>query len=132
VLFEHLMFEWEWKMIKLKRIYEEPSTDDGFRVLVERLWPRGMSKERAHIDLWLKDIAPSTELRKWYHHNLTQWDEFQKHYWEELKSKEDLVNMLREKRRQGMVTFVFATRDIEHSGALALKKFIEHVPAKTR
>lgn len=116
-------------MINLKRVYEEVQPDNGYRVLVERLWPRGISKERGHIDLWMRDIAPSSDLRKWYRHDPARWDEFRRRYWDELKGKEDLVNLLREKSRAGTVTFVFASRDIEHSGALALKEYIEHVPA---
>jgi uncharacterized protein YeaO (DUF488 family) len=72
-------------MIQLKRAYEKPSPDDGFRVLVERLWPRGVTKEKAQLDLWLKDVAPSTELRQWYSHDLARWNEFQKRYRAELK-----------------------------------------------
>ena len=116
-------------MFKLKRIYEEPAPEDGLRVLVERLWPRGMSKERAAIALWLREISPSTELRKWYRHDPSRWEEFRRRYWEELEAKKDLVDMLREKDRGKTVTFVFASRDVDHSGAFALKGFMEKLPA---
>jgi uncharacterized protein YeaO (DUF488 family) len=88
-------------MIELKRAYENPSLDDGFRVLVERLWPRGLSKENAQLDLWLKDVAPSPELRQWYGHDPAKWTEFQKRYRAELKEKKYDLNLLKEKSRGG-------------------------------
>lgn len=112
-------------MIKLKRAYEKPSGDDGLRVLVERLWPRGLSKERAAVDLWLKDVAPSTELRKWFGHDPARWEEFQKRYREELRENKDAVQELRRKAKGGTVTLVYAARDEEHNGALVLKKFLQ-------
>lgn len=112
--------------IRLKRAYEKASKDDGSRILVERLWPRGLSKERAAVDLWLKDVAPSTELRKWFNHIPERWDEFQKRYHEELDQKPDVVDELRQKCRHGVVTFVYASHDEEHNGALALKTYLEH------
>jgi uncharacterized protein YeaO (DUF488 family) len=111
-------------MFKLKRAYEAPSSEDGFRVLVERLWPRGISKERAHLDLWLKDVAPSTELRKWFNHDPARWEEFQKRYAAELEEHEDAVPLLKQKAREGTVTLVYAAHDEEHNGALALKHFL--------
>ena len=113
-------------MFKLKRVYDEPSPDDGFRVLVERLWPRGVSKERAGLDLWLKDVAPSPELRKWFNHDPARWKEFQKRYTAELKGKEGAVHVLREKAKSGNVTLVYAAHDEEHNGALVVKRFLEH------
>ncbi len=115
-------------MIKLKRIYEEPLEGDGFRILVERLWPRGLTKERAAINLWLKDIAPSPELRKWFGHDTEKWEEFRKRYWRELKNKQDLIQFLRQKSKEETITFVYAARDEEHNGATALKKFLEISP----
>jgi uncharacterized protein YeaO (DUF488 family) len=112
-------------MIRLKRAYEEPSAQDGFRVLVERLWPRGLSKEAAHLDLWLKEVAPSTELRTWFGHDPARWPEFQQRYRDELADKEDALELLREKRREGTVTLVYAARDEEHNGALVLKSVLE-------
>jgi uncharacterized protein YeaO (DUF488 family) len=112
-------------MIKLKRVYENPSPDDGLRVLVERLWPRGLTKERAAVDLWLKDVAPSPELRKWFGHDPAKWEQFQKRYAAELKEKKDAVNLLKRKSKEGMVTLLYAARDQEHNGALMLKKVLE-------
>jgi uncharacterized protein YeaO (DUF488 family) len=111
-------------MIKLKRVYEESSADDGFRVLVERLWPRGISKEKAALDLWLKDVAPSPELRKWFGHDPARWQEFQQRYAAELQGKKDDLALLRQKSRQGNVTLVYAARDEKHNAALALKRFL--------
>ena len=111
-------------MFQLKRAYEPASPDDGCRVLVERLWPRGVSKERAAIDAWLKDVAPSAELRKWYGHEPERWQEFRRRYWEELRSNREAVNELRAKERGGKVTLIYAAHDQEHSGALALNQFL--------
>jgi uncharacterized protein YeaO (DUF488 family) len=111
-------------MIKLKRVYEKPSREDGERVLVERLWPRGLSKHRAAIDLWLKDVAPSTDLRKWFGHDPARWEQFQKRYRRELEQHKDAVNLLKKKGRQGTITLVYAARDEEHNGALALHEFL--------
>jgi uncharacterized protein YeaO (DUF488 family) len=113
---------------KLKRAYEEPTGEDGFRVLVERLWPRGLSKERAALDLWLKEVAPSPELRKWFAHDPTRWEPFQERYWEELEQKEDEVALLRDKSKEGTVTLVYAAKDEAHNGALALKQFLGRRP----
>jgi uncharacterized protein YeaO (DUF488 family) len=112
-------------MIELKRAYENSSPDDGFRVLVERLWPRGVSKEAARLDLWLKDIAPRTELRKWYSHDLAKWTEFQKRYRAELNENMSDLNLLKEKSRGETVTLVYAARDQEHNSALILKKVLD-------
>jgi len=112
-------------MIKLKRVYEKPSPDDGFRVLVERLWPRGVSKEEARLDMWLKEVAPSPELRKWYSHDQAKWSEFQERYRSELKKHEDLIKQLREKGAADTVTLVYASRDQEHNSARVLKKVLE-------
>lgn len=112
-------------MIRLKRAYEEPARQDGLRLLVERLWPRGVSKEKAAIDLWLKDLAPSTELRKWFSHDPEKWDEFRKRYWSELEQKGDLLVLLKHRTTEGTVTFVFAASDEERNSAVALKEFLE-------
>jgi uncharacterized protein YeaO (DUF488 family) len=111
--------------IRLKRAYEEPSPDDGLRVLVERLWPRGLTKERAAVDLWIKDVAPSPELRRWYSHDLTRWDEFQKRYRAELGRNAEAVEQLRQKCRGATVTFVYAAKDEEHNSALLLKQYLD-------
>jgi uncharacterized protein YeaO (DUF488 family) len=112
-------------MIKLKRVYEEPSSRDGVRVLVERLWPRGLTKKRAAVDLWLKDVAPSPELRKWFGHDPARWEQFQKRYGRELRERKDAIRLLKQKMKEGMVTLVYAARDEEHNGALALKRHLQ-------
>jgi uncharacterized protein YeaO (DUF488 family) len=112
-------------MIQLKRVYEEPSDKDGMRVLVERLWPRGLTKERAAVDLWLKDVAPSPELRKWFGHDPARWEQFQERYQKELRKQEDAVQLLKQKGKEGTVTLVYAARDEEHNGALALRRFLQ-------
>jgi uncharacterized protein YeaO (DUF488 family) len=111
--------------ILLKRAYEEPSEADGRRVLVERLWPRGLNKEKAALDLWLKDLAPSTELRSWFGHDPRKWAEFRKRYRAELEDKGDVITTLREKLKEGPVTFIFAAKDEEHNSAIALKEYLE-------
>jgi len=113
---------------QLKRAYEEPTGEDGFRVLVERLWPRGLSKERAALDLWLKEVAPSPELRKWFAHDPTRWEPFRERYWKELEQKKDEIDLLRAKSEEGTVTLVYAARDEAHNGALALKQFFGRRP----
>lgn len=112
--------------IRLKRAYEDPCRSDGLRILVERLWPRGLSKERAAVDVWLKEIAPSPELRRWFGHDPDKWEEFQKRYWAELDANPEAVAELRGKARKGTVTFVYAARDEQHNGALALKEYLRH------
>ncbi len=112
-------------MFKLKRAYEKPSGDDGTRILVERLWPRGLTKERAAIDLWLKDVAPSPELRQWFGHDPARWQQFQERYRKELRGKKDAVELLKQKSKKGPVTLVYAARDEKHNGALVLKKVLD-------
>ena len=112
-------------MIKVKRAYDDVSDDDGYRILVGRLWPRGVTKERAAIALWLKDVAPSTELREWFGHDPKKWDEFKERYWKELDGKRNDVEIILKKAREGTVTLVFSARDREHNTAQALKQYIE-------
>ena len=119
-------------MLKLMRAYEKPSRDDGLRILVERLWPRGLTKERAAVDLWLKEVAPSPELRKWFGHDPARWEQFQKRYWKELEERKEAVQLLKQKGKHGTVTLVYAARDEEHNGALALKRFLEGRTSATR
>lgn len=116
---------YDWAMFKLKRAYEPPARSDGFRVLVERLWPRGISKDKAALDLWLKDIGPSTELRKWFNHDPAKWVEFRKRYHRELKAHPDLLQLLREKSAAGSVTLVYSSHDQQHNAAVALKGYLE-------
>lgn len=112
-------------MILLKRVYEPATEEDGFRVLVERLWPRGVSKQKAHLDLWLKDIAPSPELRKWYSHDVNKWKEFEQRYRDELKSNRSLLQLRELLDEKETITFVYAARDEEHNSAKALKEYLE-------
>jgi uncharacterized protein YeaO (DUF488 family) len=114
--------------IRLKRAYDTPSDDDGTRILVERLWPRGVSKEKVAIDLWLKEVAPSTQLRKWYGHDPDKWEEFRRHYRAELDAKGEVIDDLKRRLRKGPVTFVFAAKDEEHNSAVVLKEFLERGP----
>lgn len=118
-------------MIQLKRAYEAAAKSDGLRILVERLWPRGVSKEKAAIDLWLKDIAPSAELRKWYGHDPDKWSEFRKRYRAELRANKDVVSQLKQKIAKRTVTFVFAASDTEHNSAVVLKEFLERTRTRT-
>jgi uncharacterized protein YeaO (DUF488 family) len=112
-------------MIQLKRVYEEPSREDGMRILVDRLWPRGLTKARAAVDLWLKEVAPSTELRKWFGHDPAKWKQFQVRYRKELRENKDALALLKEKSKEHTVTLVYGARDEEHNEALVLKKILE-------
>ncbi|HHX36207.1 MAG TPA: DUF488 domain-containing protein [Gammaproteobacteria bacterium] len=108
--------------ITIKRVYEAPSREDGRRILVDRLWPRGLTKEKANVDLWLKEIAPSTELRKWFDHDPSKWNEFKKRYLQELKANNDAVQILREELKKGKVTLVYAAKDEEHNDAVVIQQ----------
>lgn len=109
--------------IHIKRIYDKPQKPDGFRILVDRLWPRGVKKDSAKINLWFKDIAPSTALRQWYGHDLNKWSEFQKRYIKELRDKKVLLDSIL-KSKHKTITLLFAAKDIEHSHALVLQKVL--------
>ena len=114
--------------IKLKRVYEKREKSDGFRILVDRLWPRGLSKEKAKVDLWLKDVAPGHELRRWFGHDPKRWDEFQKRYNKELMKNRELLDGIKEKiNEKGVVTLLFSASDEEHNNAVALKNFLFRV-----
>ena len=110
--------------ILLKRVYETPVKSDGCRVLVDRLWPRGLGKKKARIDLWLKDIAPGTPLRQWFAHEPQKWPEFKKRYFRELAGKSAAVKQLRSLARNGTVTLVFAAKDEKYNNAVALKQYL--------
>ncbi len=112
-------------MFRVKRVYEEPSSDDGERILVERLWPRGLTKERARVDLWLKDIAPSRGLRQWFAHDASKWCEFCDRYERELDINPEVVAELWKLGRESRVTLVYAAHDDKHNSALALKAYLE-------
>jgi uncharacterized protein YeaO (DUF488 family) len=111
--------------VEIKRVYEEPRPADGTRILVDRLWPRGLSKERARVDLWLKDIAPSTELRKWFSHDPNKWTEFQARYRQELKSEADLLDVLKKKAAKGPITLLYGAKDEVHNEAVVLQSLLQ-------
>jgi len=118
--------EKQGSMITLKRVYDEPEPGDGTRVLVDRLWPRGLSKERAHVDLWLKEIAPSSQLRTWFGHDHEKFAEFRRRYEAELASETGQVALtkLRDLAKQKPVTLVFAAHDTEHANAVVLRDLL--------
>lgn len=111
--------------LTVKRIYEPAAKEDGFRVLVDRLWPRGVSKEKARVDLWLKEIAPSHELREWFDHDPAKWKEFQIKYKKELKANDEVLSILKKYVHAGKVTLLYAARDEAHNQAVVLKEFIQ-------
>ena len=113
--------------IRLKRAYEPPAAGDGTRILVDRLWPRGVKKATAAIDMWAKDIAPSTELRQWFGHQTDRWDEFGRRYAAELERKTDLIDELRALARRGPITLVFSARDAAHNDAVVLRNVLLNV-----
>ncbi|MCB1560267.1 MAG: DUF488 domain-containing protein [Xanthomonadales bacterium] len=110
--------------IAIKRVYEQPSDGDGRRILVDRIWPRGVSKSTARIDDWLKEVAPSTELRKWFGHDPERWTEFRRRYRAELKDNEALAE-LRTLAKKGKLTLVYAARDEQHNQAVVLKELLQ-------
>ncbi|WP_207798758.1 DUF488 domain-containing protein [Candidatus Cryosericum terrychapinii] len=113
------------ELIRAKRVYEEYSSDDGTRVLVERLWPRGFTRERLHADSWLREIAPTAELRTWYAHDVVKWPEFMTRYITQLDTQPDLVESLLEIARRGPLTLLYAAKDTEHNSALVLLNYLK-------
>src|SRR5277367_5955467 len=111
--------------IRIKRAYEEADGEDGTRILVDRLWPRGMTKEKARVDLWLKDVAPSTELRKWFAHDAAKWAEFQTRYREELKRNREPLSLLKQEAAKGTITLVYGARDQQHNEAVVLQNLLK-------
>jgi uncharacterized protein YeaO (DUF488 family) len=111
--------------IRIKRAYDRPEADDGVRILVERLWPRGLSKKDAQVDNWLKDAAPSTELRKWFSHDPSKWEEFKRRYYRELDRNPDALNHLLEITQKGDVTFVYSSGEERFNSAHALKEYLD-------
>ena len=111
--------------IKIKRAYELPDDEDGERILVDRLWPRGLTKKKAQIDLWLKEIAPSTELRVWFGHDPEKWKRFRGRYETELRNNSDLVKVLADKAKSETITLIYAARDEKHNEAVVLKQYLE-------
>jgi uncharacterized protein YeaO (DUF488 family) len=113
-------------MIQIKRVYEKPTKEDGFRVLVDRLWPRGLTKEKARADLWMKEIAPSDELRKWFHHEEKNWSEFVKRYEAELAKKKELLSELKKvENEHGTVTLLFGAKDEKQNQAVVLADILK-------
>jgi len=110
--------------VAIKRVYEEPKESDGTRILVDRLWPRGLTKQRARVDIWLKEIAPSNELRKWFAHDAKKWNEFQARYKDELKSNSESLAVLKQEARKGPVSLLFGAKDVQHNEAVVLQKLI--------
>jgi uncharacterized protein YeaO (DUF488 family) len=110
--------------IRIKRAYEEPDKEDGTRILVDRLWPRGLTKEKASVDLWLKDVAPTTELRKWFAHDPAKWTEFRSRYIEELKRNKEPLSLLRQEAAKGTVTLVYGAKDQQHNEAVILQRLL--------
>jgi uncharacterized protein YeaO (DUF488 family) len=111
--------------VSLKRVYAQPSADDGMRVLVDRLWPRGLTKEEVSADLWLREVAPSSKLRRWYGHDPKRWSRFSRKYREELNQQSEVLKLLQDLRRRTPVTLIFAGRDEAHSHAVILKKQLD-------
>ena len=112
-------------ILKLKRIYEEASEDDGFRVLVDRLWPRGIKKESAKVDLWVKDLAPTTEMRKWFNHDAEKWDELHRRYCEELVNNEAFHSFLETIGCHPVVTLLFGAKDTAHNNVVVMGDLIQ-------
>ena len=116
--------------IHIKRVYEAPDAGDGQRILIDRLWPRGLAKAKAGIDLWLKEIAPSTELRRWYNHDPERWSEFKRRYYSELDAHPDAVAELLERAAAGKVTLLFSSREERRNNAHALKEYLQSRAAR--
>jgi uncharacterized protein YeaO (DUF488 family) len=110
--------------VRLKRAYEPPDDDDGYRVLIDRLWPRGVSKEEARVDEWARELGPSTELRKWFGHQPVRFDEFRRRYTAELAAQDEKLRELRRRAREGTLTLVYGARDTEHNDAVVLAEVL--------
>jgi uncharacterized protein YeaO (DUF488 family) len=110
--------------VRLKRAYERPAAEDGTRILVDRLWPRGVKKQHAAIDHWVKDLSPSTELRKWFGHDPDRWQDFRRRYRAELRQRSDQLDRLRDLARQGAITLVYAAHDERHNDAVVLREVL--------
>ena len=114
--------------LRLKRAYDPVAPSDGFRVLVDRLWPRGVQKDALHINLWMKEVSPSSQLRAWFSHDPTKWDEFQRRYFQELDHNQTMLTPLFEASKQGNVTLIYSAKDTEHNNAVCLKRYLEMMP----
>ena len=124
-----MVYGWAKRTIRVKRVYElADAKEDGFRILVDRLWPRGLSKERARVDLWLKEIAPSEQLRKWFSHDPRRWTEFQRRYRKELAGKKELLSRVQQlEREKGTVTLIFSSQEERYNNAIALENALKSV-----
>ncbi len=111
-------------MIRIKRAYDKPDTDDGVRILVDRLWPRGIKKEDLKLDYWLKEVAPSDELRKWFGHDPEKWPDFRRRYFIELDQNSERLKPIREAAEQGTITLIYSAKDEEHNNAVALQAYL--------
>jgi len=131
-----IRYHWYWRFglrlrkesympIKLKRIYDEASKSDGMRILVDRLWPRGISKERAQVDEWMRDISPSNELRKWVHEDPSRWAEFKRKYFKDLREHEEALDVIRKTAKRKTVTLLFAAKDEKQNNAVALLEYLK-------
>ncbi len=119
-------------MLKIKRVYDPPADSDGTRILIDRIWPRGLTKRKARVDAWLKDLAPSTELRKWFNHDPEKWAEFRRRYARELAVRKDRLKELRSLARRGTVTLVYAAHDQVHNNAVAILRLAQGRPRPRR
>lgn len=118
-------------MVRVRRVYDPPDPKDGTRFLVERLWPRGMKKESLKMDGWLKEVAPSDALRRWFSHDPAKWNEFRRRYWAELDAREEAWHPILEAASRGPVTLLYSARDTEHNNAVALKAYLgKHLRAR--
>ena len=116
--------------VRLKRVYEAPEDSDGLRILIDRIWPRGLTKQAAAIDLWLKDIAPTTELRKWFNHNPAKWSQFQTRYTAELESNPEAVQQLTSLLNQSITTLIYGAKDEQHNHAVVLAGYLKQQTLK--
>ncbi len=112
-------------MMKIKRVYDAPSRGDGKRILIDRLWPRGLKKDEARVEEWMKEIAPSTELRQWFGHDPDKWGEFKKQFFKELRGRQDLTDSIINAAREGTVTLLYGSKEERYNNAVALKEYID-------
>jgi uncharacterized protein YeaO (DUF488 family) len=118
--------------VRLKRVYDQPSSADGTRVLVDRLWPRGLSRQDVAADLWLREAAPSAPLRRWFGHDASRWDQFARRYRDELERQPEVLELLEDLRRRAPVTLIFGARDPDHNNAVVLRQILEKEPLPCR
>lgn len=118
-------------IIEIKRVYDTSQKKGAYRVLVDRLWPRGLRKDEVQLNLWLKDIAPSDTLRKWFGHDRAKWEQFKRRYFQELERKQDLIDQMINDAKGRPIVLLYGARDTKHNQAIALKEYLEHQPSKT-